>query len=103
MAPALLSDGAARQIQLGWPWLLYLGAVTTAGAYACYTTGLRSVPAATAGIASLLEPLTATLLGVILFGERLGFTGTAGAALLLGALALLAAAERRDGLARRRT
>ena len=92
MAPALASDGAARQIQLGWPWLLYLGAVTTAAAYAVYTTGLRHVPASVAGVAALLEPLTATLLGVALFGERLGAVGWLGAVLLLGALVLLTAA-----------
>ena len=93
MAPALLEDGAARQIQLGWPWLLYLAAVTTAGAYAAYTIGLRHVPASAAGVAALLEPLTATLLGVVLFGEQLGATGWAGAALLLGALLLVALRE----------
>jgi DME family drug/metabolite transporter len=95
MAPALASPGAARQLGLGWPGLLYLGAVTTAGAYVLYTAGLRSVSAGAAGVASLLEPLTATLLGVSFFGERLGGIGTAGAGLLLGALVLLAAAERR--------
>src|SRR5438876_955966 len=94
-APALATPGAGRQLALGWPWLLYLGAVTTAGAYALYTAGLRHVPASAAGVASLLEPLTATLLGVILFGERLGVAGWAGAVLLLGALVLLVLAERR--------
>src|SRR5207247_89050 len=94
-APALATPGAGRQLALGWPWLLYLGAVTTAGAYALYTAGLRHVPASAAGVASLLEPLTATLLGVILFGERLGVAGWAGAMLLLGALVLLVLAERR--------
>src|SRR5881296_3889387 len=89
------TPGAGRQLALGWPWLLYLGAVTTAGAYALYTAGLRHVPASAAGVASLLEPLTATLLGVILFGERLGVAGWAGAVLLLGALVLLVLAERR--------
>src|SRR5882724_7615014 len=93
-APALATPGAGRQLALGWPWLLYLGAVTTAGAYALYTMGLRHVPASSAGVASLLEPLTATLLGVILFGERLGVAGWAGAVLLLIALVLLALSER---------
>src|SRR5206468_350695 len=93
--PALATPGAGRQLALGWPWLLYLGAVTTAGAYALYTAGLRHVPASAAGVASLLEPLTATLLGVILFGERLGVAGWAVAVLLLGALVLLVLAERR--------
>jgi DME family drug/metabolite transporter len=90
MAPALLQAGVVRQIELGWPWLVYLGAVTTAAAYAAYTVGLRHVPAAAAGVAALLEPLTATLLGVLAFGERLGSTGWLGAVLLLAALVLVA-------------
>ncbi|HSE92494.1 MAG TPA: EamA family transporter, partial [Methylomirabilota bacterium] len=69
--------------------LLYLGAVTTAGAYALYAAGLRMVPASVAGVVTLLEPLTATLLAVLVFGERLGLTGAIGAALLLSAIALL--------------
>jgi DME family drug/metabolite transporter len=90
MAPALLwIDGPMRQVALGWPWLLYIGAVATAGAYALYSIGLTRVPASTAGIVSLCEPLTATLMGVLLFGERLGAGGVAGVALLGGSLALL--------------
>src|SRR5439155_822937 len=50
-APALATPGARRQLALGWPWLLYLGSVTTAGAYALYTAGLRHVPASAAGVA----------------------------------------------------
>jgi DME family drug/metabolite transporter len=94
MAPALAQDGVVRQIELGWPWLLYLGAVTTAGAYAVYTIGLRYVPAAAAGVAALLEPLTATLLGTVVFGERLTASGWIGAALLVGALGLVLVPER---------
>ncbi|HEY7648575.1 MAG TPA: EamA family transporter [Methylomirabilota bacterium] len=77
------------QIALGWPWLLYIGAVATAGAYSLYTIGLRRVPASIAGIVALLEPLTATLLGMLVFGERLGAAGAVGALLLLGGVALL--------------
>src|SRR5438094_527403 len=95
MAPALLMPGAATQLALGWLGLLYLGAVTTAGAYALYTAGLRYVAASAAGVASLLEPLTATLLGVLLFGERFGVLGWIGAALLLAGLALLVEGEPR--------
>jgi DME family drug/metabolite transporter len=89
LTPALASADVGRQLALGWPWMLYLGAVTTAGAYAIYTIGLRAVPASVAGIAALMEPLTATLLGVWLFGERLGAAGVAGAVLLFAALGLL--------------
>ena len=63
--------------------------MATAGAYAIYTLGLRIVPASVAGLTSLLEPLTATILGVALFGERLGAAGAVGALLLVTALGLL--------------
>jgi len=95
LAPALAAPDALRQLAVGWPWLVYLGAVTTAGAYAAYTIGLRDVSASVAGIASLVEPLTATLLGVVVFGEHLGVAGGAGAVLLLSALALLVRTEQR--------
>ncbi len=89
LVPVLAGPDVGRQLALGWPWLLYLGAVTTAGAYAIYTIGLREVPASVAGVAALVEPLTATLLGVFVFGERLGAAGVAGAGLLFAALGLL--------------
>ena len=70
LTPALLwTSEPASQLARGWPWLLYLGAVATAGAYAIYTVGLRRVPASVAGVTTLLEPLTATVLGVALFGK----------------------------------
>lgn len=96
LSPALLwAEPSARQLALGWPLLLYLGVVTTGLAYAAYTTGLGAVSAAAAGIVSLLEPLTATLLGVSLFGERLGTIGVLGAVLLLGAVLVLVREETR--------
>ena len=92
LTPALVwVEQPLAQVALGWPWLVYLGGVATAGAYAIYTVGLRSVPASVAGVASLLEPLTATILGVTLFGERLGATGVVGALLLVTGLGLLLA------------
>ena len=46
------------------------------------------MPASVAGVTTLLEPLTATVLGVALFGERLGAAGAVGAVLLVVALGL---------------
>lgn len=69
--------------------LLYLGIGPTAIAYALFSVGLRRVPVAVAGIVTLLEPLTATTLGISVFGESLGAQGIAGAALLLVALGIL--------------
>ncbi len=90
------TEAPTRQLALGWPWLLYLGVVATGVAYAAYSIGLRTVPASVAGVVALMEPLTATLLGVLVFGERLGPTGIAGAVLMLGALAMLLGAGGSD-------
>ena len=91
LTPALLFDEHAGFAALasGWPLLVYLGVGPTAVAYALFAAGLRRVTATAAGIASLLEPLTASLLGVFAFGETLGALGVAGALLLLSAFALL--------------
>jgi DME family drug/metabolite transporter len=95
LAPALLGEATAgRAVATGWPLLLYLGLGPTAVAYVLFTAGLGRVPATVAGIVSLLEPLTATTLGLLVFGERLGPVGVTGATLLLAALALLTLARR---------
>jgi DME family drug/metabolite transporter len=92
LAPILLGERAPFSLlATGWPLLLYLGMGPTAAAYVLFTLGLRRVPATAAAIVSLLEPLTATLLGVIAFGESLDPLGLAGAVLLLASLGLLVA------------
>ena len=93
-APAFATPDALRQLAAGWLWLLYLGVVTTGVAYALYTAGLRHVSASVAAVGALLEPLTATLLGVLLFGERLGAAGAVGAVLLLVAFVVLSVPPR---------
>ena len=99
LAPALLGETApTRALAAGWPLLLYLGLGPTAVAYVLFTAGLGRVPATAAGIVSLLEPLTATTLGLLVFGERLGPVGITGALLLLAALALLTTARRPAGV-----
>ena len=91
LAPALLftERPAFAALAAGWPLVLYLGVGPTAVAYALFAAGLRRVTATAAGIASLLEPLTAALLGVFAFGESLGALGVSGAFLLLTSFAVL--------------
>jgi DME family drug/metabolite transporter len=64
-------------------WLLALGLGPTAVAYLLYFRGLRTAPASTAALLTLLEPLTAAILAAVLLGDRLSVTGVAGAAILL--------------------
>ena len=78
------------------PWLLYLGLVTTGIAYGIYMLGIRHTSATVAGIAVLLEPLTATLIGVGLFKEAIGGVGWLGGGLLLGAIAILVIHQQRE-------
>lgn len=54
----------------------------TAVAYVLYYRGLRSASATTATLMTLLEPLTAAVLGAAILGDRLGPAGIAGALLL---------------------
>lgn len=69
---------------------LHIGIAATGIAYLLYTYGLARLPASTAVTLSLGEPLTASLLGVFLFGESLNAPAMLGAALLLGGIVLLA-------------
>jgi DME family drug/metabolite transporter len=74
-------------------WLVAaLGIGPTALAYTLYYRGLRSASPTTAALLTLLEPLTATLLGAAVLGDRLSAPGIAGSILLgisvLGAIRL---------------
>lgn len=76
-----------------WVLLAYLGAGPTALAYGAYFTGLRTVPATTASLLALLEPLTATLGAVVLRGEPFGALAVVGALLMAAAVVLLRPAQ----------
>jgi drug/metabolite transporter, DME family len=78
-------------------WLAVLGVGPTALAYTLYFRGLQSAPASTAALLSVLEPLTATVLSVLLLGNRLSAPGIAGAVLLAGAVLTTASASRARG------
>lgn len=78
----------------GWLLIAYLGLVPTALAYWLFQTGLRSVSATAASIVSMLDPLVAAVLAWLLFGETLGVSGIAGAALLILSIVLLSLERR---------
>lgn len=67
---------------------LHLGIVATALAYTLFTYGLVNVPASKAVALSLAEPLTATLLGLIVLKEKITFISTLGVLLLFFGLIL---------------
>jgi drug/metabolite transporter, DME family len=74
---------------LAWALFFYLGLVPTALGYGLFYYGVQHATAAEASVASLAEPLTGTVLAIMLFGERLSLSGWAGALLLIGVLVFL--------------
>lgn len=69
--------------------VLHLGVLATGLSYALYGRGLRTVSISVAATLSLIEPLTATILGVLVVGERLTTQGGLGIGLLLLGLVIL--------------
>lgn len=69
---------------------LHLGAIATALSYSLFSRGLATIPVATAVTLSLAEPLTASLLGITVLGEKLTLGGISGMVLLFAGLGLLA-------------
>lgn len=72
-----------------WLLLIYLGVVTMAFAYVLLYAGLRSTTSGSAVVATLLEPVTAVLIAVLLLGERPTAAVVVGTLLVLAAIATL--------------
>ena len=68
---------------------LYGGIMTVAVAYAFFTYGISRVGAATAVTVGLMEPLTASILGVALLGETVSVVGIVGSVLILVGLVVV--------------
>lgn len=73
----------------GWFWAAALGLVATAFALTTFFAGMRLVGAATASIVSCAEPVATVLIGVSLFGDRLGAVQLVGALAVVTAVVLL--------------
>lgn len=69
---------------------LWLGLATISIAYVLFTWGLSGLTAATAATLTLGEPLTASVLGIVVLGERLSPLAIVGLIVLAAGLALLA-------------
>jgi DME family drug/metabolite transporter len=72
---------------------LHLGVLATAVSYGLFARGLKNINVGTAATLSLAEPFTATILGVVILGERLGLSQVSGVVLLFSGLVLLALGE----------
>ncbi|QDR82950.1 DMT family transporter [Sporomusa termitida] len=80
---------AARTMFFHWPVVAYcigFSFFSTILAYWCYTTALAYVEAGRAAIAATLEPIVATLVGILLFGEVLTSWQLVGVILVIAAV-----------------
>lgn len=74
---------------VGW-----LAVVTIVVAYVLFAIGLQRLTASTVSTLTLVEPLTACVLGLVLLDERVSPTGWTGLAVLLAGVVLLATPRR---------
>ncbi|HET6547178.1 MAG TPA: EamA family transporter [Solirubrobacter sp.] len=95
LLPVLAVAGAGLAQPGGIALALFLGIVPTAAAYLLFARGLRRLSAAETATLTLAEPLTASLLGVIVLGEHISAPAAAGATLILAGLLVLATPELR--------
>lgn len=70
-------------------WTLGLGLLPTVLAYLLYTEGLSRIEAGKASITALLEPVAATILGVLVFKEVLSIGQIAGIVLVIVSVVMI--------------
>ena len=86
----MVAKCAAAPSQLGlWGFGLLTALVTAVIPFLAYTLGLRSVEASKAGILATVEPMVATLIGVLVFSEPLTLMSGLGVLLILAAVVIL--------------
>lgn len=89
-APGELLRTVSASPQLSMLLLLPSTAVITAVIpYLCYTKGLQSTEAGRASILATVEPVVASVLGIVVYSERPGLSSAIGIILVLSAIVLL--------------
>lgn len=91
----VLAAGDTSWLADGLVTVLWLGLVTTTGAYVLFGYGLARLAAPTVATLTLAEPLTATVLGLAVLGERLSVASVLGLGVLAAGLVVLALGARR--------
>ena len=69
--------------------IIGVGVFTVTFPYSLYTLSLKYIPVGTASALGIIEPMTATLFGVAIFGEPLGLTAAIGIVFIMTAVLML--------------
>ncbi|MFD1713933.1 DMT family transporter [Amnibacterium flavum] len=95
----LFTDNAWLATAPGLAMALWLGLATVTVAYLLFARGLRELSAPTVSTLTLGEPLTASILGILVLGERLSVPSWFGLGLIaIGILILVVAPRRQLGI-----
>jgi len=89
MAPANAGQIVAAIRSPDWPLFAGLGVLGAGLSFVIYVIGLRDVPPAVASIVAMVEPVTASLFGVVILQESLAAPQGVGMALILMAVTAL--------------
>lgn len=96
LLPVLLVTGAPLlQSSLTVDILIYLALGPMMVAYLLFGVALGSLRSSAATTITLIEPVVATVLAVVVVGERLAVVGSAGLALILAGVTAMTAARHR--------
>ena len=81
----------------GWISVLMLAAVATVIPTACLYAGMKLIGTGKTAVLQTFEPVSSIIAGVVFLGEPLTMPRVIGAVFVIGAVALLAASESRNG------
>lgn len=70
-------------------WFLLLGAVGAGVSFIIYVIGVRRTAPTTASMVAMVEPVTASLFGVMLLGDQLGIVQILGMVIILVTITVL--------------
>ena len=90
---AAVTGGGPSMEGSSWIVVLYLGVIATGVSYLLFSTGLRTVSAATSVALSKFEPITAFVLSIVVVGEAPTWLAVGGLALVLLGLWLVVRSE----------
>jgi len=94
MTPLALSQMKAEHLQvlsqpMVWGGVLYMGTISTAGAFYFWNKGLQLVEAGSGSLYFFFQPLVGTLLGWLFLGEQVGWSFWLGSALIFAGVLLV--------------
>lgn len=79
-----------------WPLTIVFALLTTVVPYLCYTKGLSGLPASQASVTATIEPVVASILGIIVFHESASMMKIAGIVLVLSSVVVMSRAGNQE-------